>query len=221
MIPIFDNWTVVIAGQWNPAMINAEWIGRTLLQRPPGTTNIRMEIILDQLNGNIQRRFFTSDLVIKPDLANLTFGVKRNEDQNLNLVSQVASRVLTELNYTPITGIGINFGFKEDNPPAALASIFDIEDRTQIADLGMQVRATDLRRAFDIGNNNSLNLTQEFQNGSVSFQFNFHHNINTIQAATALLNAGIVRFRDQALEFLRQCYDIELETPDTEVVEND
>ena len=130
-------------------------------------------------------------------------------DDRLKVVERVAAAALTELPHTPVTAVGVNFQFVEEDPQAKLLAVFNSADLNVLADAGFNVRSTQLRRELlrdNVTTNLSLALSHDRK---VLFDFNYHCDGN-LQAARAFIEGKVVTYKERALDLMRQTYGLEL-----------
>lgn len=206
MTPVVEGWTIVLAGFWNRAIFTPQWLqARNLfpadrnigLELAVGTPRVSPRLVLDGIN-----------LRVEPSL--LVVGTDAALDDRLTRMEELATRIAQELPHTPLMATGINFQWKEADPSDNLLRVFETTDRDRLADFGLQVTgATTIRRELE-DNGQRINfsgvLDSEMQ---VAFDFNFHFETTSAEAArNAILNRTL-QCRNRALDVLSTVYDME------------
>jgi hypothetical protein len=124
-------------------------------------------------------------------------------------MEQVAVRILRELNNTPITGVGVNFGFVERNPTQELLDLVDLPDNPRLAQAGWEILdrkiVRQLRRAERI-----VNFTIAFSQNDVLLDFNFHTETRQNEVARQSIQDSVLRLRGTALGILTDQYRLQL-----------
>jgi len=206
------EWTVVLVGQWNPAVFNPEWIARHLNNGQPVTTEIATGAGGAGLAG---WRLLVGDLVIVPGLDRVTLGVRAATDDALKAMEAAAATILELLPHTPLVALGVNFGFEEAEPTEELLRMFRGDDLVRLA-ARYEVVRHEIRRAIKT-ESEVINLRVALGDGAVTLAVNFHRDLSgtpperrSLEARGAL--AGRVgAARRQALEMLSAGYSVQLE----------
>lgn len=201
-----DEWTLVLAGQWNNRIFRPEWVVQHLL---PGK-KIDAEVIVAP--GENYFRLIADDLVLLPKLDRLIIGVKHGDDDVLKSAGMLADRIITLLCHTPIQGIGFNIGFEEEEPTPDLVGVFSVSDVGKLSQFGATFTLTEIKRAFQFDDlpNCTVTMKQSFVNGVVRINFNYHHNATSAEMARKYLENEFrfSVFRDKSLELLQSVYNL-------------
>ena len=108
-----DRTTLIIAGAWNPAIVNPNWIGREILKYPlekQFTVGIALPI-QDMNVAGLQPRLTFESLSMTASAQALTFFIDAGNDAQILKTFDVASKVLRTLSHTPVVALGINFAY--------------------------------------------------------------------------------------------------------------
>lgn len=180
-----------------------EWITQKLTT----VKEVAIEVPVGQ--PGLQPRLAFEGVTLKVDPRRLVVGVDAPQDDRLVTMERVAVAALTELPHTPITGVGVNFQFLEEEPEGLLLKAFEAPDLNPLADERFEVKSSQIRRELHrdgLVTNLALNLTNE---GKVLIDFNFHHGGN-LETAKTFLDKRVVGYKEQALDLLRRVYGLEL-----------
>lgn len=203
MVPNLSEWTVVMVGQWNPAIFSPDWVAHNLLH----IENVEAQLAVGPLVTNV--RYQTETLLVIPQQDRLIVGGRNAEEATLLEMERCSKAALELLGHTPIRALGINFGFIESDPPTEMLRTFDLADAGALSDAGYQVRATDITRSIDIGST-ILKLKMSFSNeGTVRFHFNFTSQVATSQQAAELLQGRVLDYRNKALDILSAVFNLQ------------
>lgn len=205
MQPIVTEWTVVVTGNWNPGIFSPTWVGQQLLN----AEQIEAEATLSN-QALAGLRLLSENAIVIPRPDRLVIGARRPTDEALALIEAATARALEILEHTPVTGLGINFGYREENPSEELLHIFDVSDRRGIADFGGELRRTEISREIGL-EDGVLNFRVSLQDAHVEAHANFHHQIGNAREASQLLNGLVVQRRDSLLRLLSDVYGLELD----------
>ena len=123
-------------------------------------------------------------------------------------IEDAAKIVLAELPVTPITAVGINFAYVEDNPWVDLAGLFEIRDNSKVSDQELEINSTSIIRELKF-EDRVMNFRLK-QASNVTFGFNFHKSVTTAAQAREALDGKLTPFRRNSEEFLAKLYGLEL-----------
>jgi hypothetical protein len=128
----------------------------------------------------------------------------------------VAKGVLSDLIHTPVSSVAINFRFNCLDPAGKLLDAFDLRDFSALADHGLMVERTEIRRHLRMTNEN-VNLTLGFHDGKVAIDFNFSMPTNNASEALRGLNeADPIVLKNTATSILRNVYGAIVQPEDSE-----
>lgn len=207
MKPLLSNWTIVLAGRWNMEILNPEWVSNSIF----GREKVDIDLVLQGMQANIRYRF--DNLVFVPRPHNVVFSVKDTQDSSLTAIEEAAGRLLGALPVTPITALGINFTYVEENPPPSLLTVFDIADTSRIADYGMGIRAARVRRELEFEDRQINMMVSQLENGNVRLALNYHLAVDETKSALDALSGRVVRYRQHGEAFLKTIYGLDVEGP--------
>lgn len=202
MVPNLIEWTIVTVGQWNPHIFSPQWVGNNLFHVP----TVETELAVGPAFTNV--RYHTPNLILIPSPDRLIVGLKNFEDATLGLMETTVKNVLQLLTHTPVSGLGINFGFIEDEPAAQLLRSFELTDTGQIGDAGYRVQATSVTRQI-VGETATFLLKMTYEDGKVRFHFNFNHPITTAEQGARLLQGRVIECRNLAAAFLDAVFNLQ------------
>lgn len=207
MKAIVENWSLVLLGAWNTAIVTPDWLtkhaglsGQVQIEFPVGNPLLPIRYTLPQ---GIRLVALQDRLILAPQTVT---------DEDLAAVEGLARKVLEILTHTPVTAIGVNFEFAEDNPPEDLKSLFKVADSSRLAAADFVVEGSEIRRRLRQGADVALNLALR-QVGAplTTVMLNFHRDVDSAQTAAAYLSGRFVKYRDLAVRLLRDVYQLQLE----------
>ncbi len=202
MVPNLNDWTIVMVGQWNPAIFSPDWVAQNLLH----VENVDAQLAVGPLITNV--RYQTDTLLLIPQQDRLIVGSRNTEETTLLDMERCSKAALELLGHTPIRALGINFGFTESDPPTEMLRTFDLADAGALADAGYQVRSADITREIEIGST-VLKLKMGLSDGTVRFHFNFTNQVATAQQAADLLQGRVLEYRNRAVGMLSTVFNLQ------------
>jgi hypothetical protein len=113
--------------------------------------------------------------------------------------------LLSLLPHTPISGLGINFNFSDDNIDQAVIDMLKTKENLN------QLRTIlneSITTAMAYKDNAILNLVRYHGLESAVFNFNYHHACDSAEAAARLLPGAIQACYDDATDLLLKVYDL-------------
>lgn len=172
--------SLVVAGAWNPAILNPQWvIKHGLLLEPDDAGPVQAFL------PAIQGLAFEFPRYVLPKL---TYVVRGDAlllypldctPTNLAIVEKAAFEILKQLNHTPISGIGHNFEFRDPDPKAEWLTPLttsrqdladNLEDGWNPTGAGISSTFTNLETDVQVNIQRQL-----LPDGALSIRFNFHH----------------------------------------------
>ena len=194
--------TLVIAGQWNNAIFNPDWVTKYLIPETPLKVEIPVNINGSTRISNDELRLFTLD-------NKLNFTILKQSDEILNKIENLALKVVEYLPHTPSNAFGINFVF-ESEEVEKLKSCFSFSDSSELNDLGLKLEDSKIIRAFKKGGYLLTFMITKTNNGFI-FDFNYHFEIKSLIELKGKIEEGsLIKYKNQALELLQNIYGLKL-----------
>lgn len=204
---------LVIVGGWNSHIFNPNWIKRYLFPAED-----------EQLTVDIQAQFpqgfspqFVSPRISSKKVRILLQGNKlhfipiENKDENLDLIQGLALQLADYLPHTPVSGYGVNFLFLENRVSEDLINLMRPRDSEEIEQFSGPLTGEEYTRRSEL-NERTLNFTVGLENEKVTFKFNFHFKIDNLAAFKGKISEiSILELKQEAVKFLAEIYDMELE----------
>jgi hypothetical protein len=205
-----SGWTIILTGSWNRAIFTPGWVIGRLTQSQQVDLEIQIE------SPELPIRILFDNLVLTVTPSRLQINIGRCEDRLLQSAYRVAKGVLSDLMHTPVSAVSINFRFDCDDPAGKLLDAFHIRDFSALADHGLVVERTVIRRHL-IMSNESVNLTLEFQDGKVAIDFNFYTpTSNASEALKGLNETDPIVLKNTATSILKNVYGAIVQQEDSE-----
>jgi hypothetical protein len=201
--------SLVVAGAWNAAILTPGWVMQHAFQKPLEEQG-RVQVFLPALQGAVFEfpRYVIDNMayIVRPDA--LVVAPNESSAECLGLSEDAVTRIVSVLAHTPITGIGHNFEFRDQNPTPASLAVFT-ESRQDLVDQmpqGWIPSATAIAATFkDESDSVQMNMHRQWDGATVTVKFNFHHPVTSSEQARQVLD-GTTGYRRMAenLEIAQQ-----------------
>lgn len=190
--------SLVIAGSWNPAILNPQWILKHGLEKESDAAQVKA-FIPASATGAFEFPKFVIDgfsYSVRPDALIIMFD--ETESEKLRFGESVAAKLLSALSHTPITGVGHNFEFRDERPLPEYLNTFTAACQDVLDQMpeGWSAAATNL--SVSVRNRDATvfaNISRIYDAGAITVKFNFHHPVTSATQAVAVLagNSGYDR----------------------------
>jgi hypothetical protein len=198
MIPRSENWSIVLAGSWNPRIFSAEWLSKHIF----GENELQVEFPDEPF---APYRFTARNVRITPSTHFVALVALDYGDATLRELERQARVILETLPHTPISAIGVNYGFVEEDPSPELLRVFTASDTAELATAGYSTDAVEVARRL-IYDGGSFNLKLAWGEGRVMADFNFHREVTLCSEAAAALENSVLPNRDRSIALLSSAY---------------
>ena len=167
LVPV--DWSVVIVGRWNRAILTPAGIGKRLFELPEGTP---VEVML-AIDAIAPPRVSHDGIIVVAGNDRLMIQPESCEYVDLDRARQLAKKALCELPETPISGVGINIRFKSEESELALDKIIDSTWDDELSDNDYSIQERGVKRSL-AWQNGTINISiTSNENGKQFVQFNF------------------------------------------------
>lgn len=207
MKPIKGSYSIVIVGAWNPNIFNPSWLQKNLLKEGE-----EAEFAYPINDIYLPVQISIPDVKIYPSAQRLEIRLNNENSSNLENAIEVAKKIATLLQHTPVNGVGFNFSFVELEDIACIPSKFDLQDNAEIDSTKFKLKQTIIKRSYELDSKQSLNLAIIYNNNSVHVELNYHYDISDMCEAITILEKEVTSEKlAQATDFLRDVYKIEID----------
>ena len=198
-----EGHNIVLLGGWNRSIFTPQWVASSLGQ----VDEVGFQLAVEDPNLPFRISFRDYVLIVRSDRLHLYSTIVSEE--SLRGTRDLAVRLLEMLPHTPISALGVNFAWRELDPPRSLLRLFTLDDTIPLADAGKTATETAIKRSFP-WENGVLNFTIALSAiGHVRLDFNFHWAVAGADDATQHLNQCVSDTRETARTLLRTVYDLE------------
>ena len=163
-----DNWSVVVAGFWNPAILTPAGIATRLFQLPEGTP----VVIEAPIDGLAPTRVRYNKLTVTAEVGRLLVAADEPVYGILDRARQVAIRAIQGLPETPYAAAGYNIRIKFQEPTETFSENAKCSIDDVLSDAGYKIIQRELGRSLEMPPgvlNISLHQAEE-----TALLFNFH-----------------------------------------------
>jgi len=195
--------TLVIAGSWNHAIINPDWISKFILPN----TELKVEIPLN-VNGSF--RISTDELRIFSIDGKLNFAILKHEESIYKKIGDLGIAIAEHLIHTPVIGFGINYIF-ECAGNEEIDDLMLVKDSGKISENGFSIVNTTIRRELKIGEK-LINLGIVKGKDIYTIDFNYHNKINSlVEFKDKFESDNMIDFKNESIDILKGLYNMEME----------
>jgi len=202
------SWTLVIVGKWNKHILNPGWVGKNIFEEE----KVKVEFPVN--SPDLPPRYTTKDnIIFLPGNHRINFIAQTPyNDKELNKICSMSRNLVKILKHTPITGLGINFGFEEHHDHFELLELFSIKDNDKFVDvLDATPEQIEVKRQFNFPDY-LLNLSLNYFGETVSFDFNYHYSISDNEnLVDILIDELFIKRKNTTLQIMKDIYGLEIE----------
>lgn len=202
MTPKPQTWAIVIAGFWNRMIFQPQWVARQIYELDEIET-------LVSLVPSAPVIYRGHGVELRVTDARLQFVAREASDDTLERAESLACKVLQKLDVTPVSAVGINFGYVEQHPSDVLLRSLNFGDDAEIAMQGWEIGSKEIKRALRRADLN-LNLTYTLLDGRTVVDLNFHHNVVSASAAHECLQGHVVKRKEDGLALLAETLQLHI-----------
>lgn len=183
---------LVVAGAWNPAIVNPSWIGQHVFEYDPNYV-FPVNVELRAQNSEVASPVYSFDgLRLTCSRERLTFFLKPDIPSDIPKAFNTAAKIIRLLPHTPLTAFGVNFQFIAETPSEELLSTFTNSSLVSSLNVeGASCVQEVWRLTFQL-TDRQVNLHAKREGGAVVLSVNNHFEISAPgAAANTLEQAGI------------------------------
>lgn len=207
MTPKAESWSVVLVGHWNRMIFTPQWVGERLFDQKEVTTRVPLtpELPVFYLRDDVALGVAFDRLFLKPC---------QLSRESMEAVENMACSILDKLPHTPLSGVGVNYGFEESNAPDSLNRLFTLEDRVEIDAMGWEAPVISIKRTLS-KEGQMLNLSFVHRADTTSIEGNFHTDVGSAEAAANALRGRTMGQYDALCELLTRTHGLAVEEAGT------
>jgi hypothetical protein len=196
-----EKWSLVVAGQWNTAILSPGWLAKEFFKEA------EVKIMYPVLGGG-PPVFEAAEIRVVVAGDRVAFVPLKDDLVLLNRIESGAKHILETLRYTPVSAFGENFHYIDDSPPRQLK---DAIDRVGADKLGTQgtVLETALRRSLEL-EGRRLNLTIS-SGDAFRIELNYHYDVSDAKQAAERIENTYAPNHEHGLALLESAYELVLD----------
>lgn len=202
MKPILAEWNIIVAGSWNLAILNPDWVSKKIFE----TNELDVDLLIDNFRPQI--RYKHEKVILAPESSRVTVGCTETTEAAIEQAEAACLRLIDSLPVTPLSAVGINVGFFEDNPSGHLLDGFNFKDNFKYAENGFEVATSEILRSISLPDCTLNFRVRQEADGNVSFHFNFHANTQDAENAKLALKKKASSRVGTATDILKKIYGI-------------
>lgn len=203
MKPKQDAWTVVIVGCWNRMIFMPKWVSENLFDVP----EIQKLVPIMPIAPLIYR---TDEISLFVEDQKLVVQARQPTLECLQKMETMAVTALDKLPVTPISAMGVNFGFVEAAPSERLLKLFNFGDDVDIGSLGWDIGTRNLMRQLTRGEA-ILNLKLSSDSKEVEIHANFHTDVASASDAVNSIKGKVIDRYKECKRLLADVYGLRAE----------
>lgn len=202
MILDFSKPSIVIAGAWNPAIFQPNWVLTNLFGAAAGETHEVTQVLNELEQKQITYKDNVGIHVNRTRLELFTTGIEQAE---IALLTAVTRAIFEKLPHTPIVALGVNFAFAEMESLAAFAPKFELSDKL---DEDFQIAETQITSKILL-DDLELNVKRVLSEAVAAVEFNFHHAGASLNKAKTMSAQYWFELFDKAKAVMKSRFDVE------------
>lgn len=186
------RFTIVVVGSWNVAIFSPAWIGKNILN----TNTVTLEVGVEP---GLPRRLTAEDVTVIPRGSRIMVTPANTSNATLERMEDAVCRIMELLNHTPVSGVGVNFGYEVKPLPSHLSSDIPVLLAQKLASEGLVVQSREIKWTvgYDKERKTVLNLSVDIQRDLAIIGFNFHSDVRTIEEAIECVRGKVIAHRDR------------------------
>jgi hypothetical protein len=206
MILLPKKSTIVVVGFWNRMIFNPKMVACEIFN----VEEIETLVAIDPSSPTIYQN---KDTLLQITDKRIVLTSRKPEKECLKKTEKMACTILEFLPRTPISAIGVNFGFRENEPEDNLLELFGFADEADIGACEWEIASKRIVRTL-IHDEMRLNFTLE-QPGPdhIEIHANFDFSVEKPEQAIGKIKDRTCDFYDSILKLLNEVYKLQIEEP--------
>jgi hypothetical protein len=198
LVPI--DWSVVIVGRWNRAILTPAGIGKRLFGLEEGTP---LEVIL-AIDAIAPPRVAHEGITVVAGSDRLIVQPSKCIFRDLERARLLARKALSELPETPVSAVGLNVKYNSSEPLEPLALLLESPWDNQLSDENYSIGERSISRSLS-WNNGVINLSVSMnEDGEQLVQFNFDFRSSEVAKQETWLATPIADVESEVKKLLKE-----------------
>lgn len=199
------GFNILVLGRWNPSVFSPQWIRANV-----SDSDVSLAISIGDFDAPPRLAF--SNVQLFPARHSLDARLSEIKEADFPSLGETVSGIVKLLPHTPITAVGINFRFIDEDNSGDLALDFQFADAGRIPHERYSLLASTIARRFQLPGGDALNLSLVHDAGKLTTEFNFHTDSSDVTAILDKLGAANISARlEEAKSFMRDTYNLTLD----------
>jgi len=196
------NWSVVILGRWNLAILTPARISKKIFKLKP-QTQVKVAVPIDGISPYLVEHP-TQKIRVEIDVSRLVINLTQINYQALQDAMLAGVNALKWLPETPISAAGFNVNFQTKSPTPNMAKLYcNATFDNQLAELGHSITSWALTRSVSY-NTGLLNIAVSGNPDYFELSCNFHRKSNENQDLIEWLEIAVSDVETQVTEVLKK-----------------
>ena len=206
--------SIVIAGGWNPNIINPHWIRKNLLDQAdlndPNEEKVNINIQMDKASSVRRSTMVASFREMKITFTDNRLDLGLSDGNDFTLLEKYALKICNRLPNTPVTAYGVNLVFTDEKNSENLANIVNIAQSKNF-DTSLTFEQYNFGLELN-GIQTNITIDTKHKNGRSGFRFNFHFDIDDLSKFKSGISENPIRtLREKAVKIISDVYGLRLE----------
>ena len=210
----YSESSLVIAGGWNPNIINPFWISKNLLGETDSNAenkeNVSIDVQMDQVSSVVGSTTAASFREIRITVGGDRLDLSLLHRNDFTLLEKYALKICDCLPKTLVKGYGVNLVFTGDRNDENLVNIINVPNSKNFdtpliyEQYNFGLVLDDIRTNISIGANN--------EEDRLDLRFNFHFDINDLsEFISGISKNSIHTLKEKATKIISDVYGLRLE----------
>lgn len=199
------NWSVVVRGAWNRAILTPQWVARNVFGLPENTP-IQIEVPMDM---HAPWRLKHNGVALVAGSPLLEAVAESPEYQTLDRARKYCLQAIRELPKTPFAAVGVNIRFAATETPEGVAHLVAARLDDVLADADCRIQSYYTRRTVDF-RDGVINLEIGIgEGGQLDVVFNFHRASNDQGELESWLEIPMDELRQRVESLVERILNVE------------
>lgn len=200
---IKHEWTVVAVGRWNIGILSPKWLGQNIFKNE----KIILEFATDL---KLPPRIISKGIVIIPTESKLIIGIYDDTVATIEDVEKYMTEILRILPHTPISQIGVNFGYRENDIGDEILAQFPNICVDKLSDNGFEIKNRHF--IWKLSKDGiTLNLSALVEDNNIVVKLNYHFDVEESSQAIECISGKSLQFKEDSENVLKNVFGLILE----------
>ena len=205
MRPNLDKTTIIILGFWNRMIFTPAWVSKEIFNTERMNLQVPFAPMAPYIYETDEQKLLVSGEKIK--LSSKTI----NEESTKNN-EQIAVKILESLTKTPVSAVGINFGFIETAPNDEILKLFNFNDDSEYGADGWDIKTRTINRRLEKDEKTlNLEIILNDENGEVEINANYHYDVKSALEIVEIINEKTDLMSKEIEDIIKDKYNLTIE----------